>query len=595
MSNALASSASRSSLPVRPQPFPLEAAHGYLSRVAVANGFQNHRQLSHALAAHGEPADLLGLSEKAWSRLLGPLPKGWGKVGNLGGLDVSGYTQALRWCGACLDESRYFRGVWSIKLYCVCPRHHAFLRDRCPTCGCPQRYPENASWRCTCGSRLDADDDVIVPPPTLVRLTSALEAAVLGQPPLDDLPSLAPAAWWRLIRFLGAFAGTERPAKPGKTAITHHLDRACRLVTFVAYLVDQWPNRFHELLTAIQQSASHTFSVRRTFDPMYRILYVHLREPEFQFLRDAFESYLKLHWWGLLCRRNRALSLSTIATHPRRTVSEAAKQFGVCPSRLTRAVQLELIPHSTAMLPSGRRQISISEQDAPRVVSLGDSLTLREAAIRLHVAESRVRELIAANVIRALYSRPECKAAAWPLSSFDVDALEQISGTRLDGRPTIPIFRVLKCWRLRGGEFAGLVVAIKAHEVRAVGVEPVPLGKLVLSADAVRRWLSQYRSTRCDDMSIEEAAKCLRVKQQVAYDLANSGLLKTLKAGRYRRVARSAVTAFLEDYVSLSELSSRFGQSPRQFLKSASEMPVTGPLIDGTRQYFFRRAEVALR
>jgi hypothetical protein len=79
------------------------------------------------------------------------------------------------------------------------------------------------------------------------------------------------------------------------------------LVAGAARLLQDWPENLHRLMRVLQPSAPQSFSVRRTFAPLYRVLYDDLSDSCYQFLRDAFEGYLHQHWWGLVCRRNKCM------------------------------------------------------------------------------------------------------------------------------------------------------------------------------------------------------------------------------------------------------------------------------------------------
>ena len=97
------------------------------------------------------------------------------------------------------------------------------------------------------------------------------------------------------------------------------------------------------------------------------------------------------------------------------------------------------------------------------------------------------------------------------------------------------------------------------------------------------------------DLSIPEAAILLRLKQEVVYGLCNRGLIRTGTGGalRGRRVSREEVERFEKEFFVPSR---RFpdrqeaGRALRRLL-GAGVRPLTGPTVDGGRQYVFRRLD----
>lgn len=86
------------------------------------------------------------------------------------------------------------------------------------------------------------------------------------------------------------------------------------------------------------------------------------------------------------------------------------------------------------------------------------------------------------------------------------------------------------------------------------------------------------------------------LKEQVVYELIERDLLgaKRTRGGRgwLNRIDPGELQAFRETYVSLATLAKATGKAPRALLKALQVAPVTGPAVDGARQYFFRRTDL---
>jgi hypothetical protein len=377
----------------------------------------------------------------------------------------------------------------------------------------------------------------------------------------------------------------------------HRLNVARDLVAGAANLLANWPANLHAKIAALQSNAPTSPSVRRTFDPLYRVLYDALKEPEFQFLRDAFENYLHIHWWGLVCRRNRRMQPETVEGHPRLSLPQMAKAASVPPSVVRHMVQAELVPSSSAALFSGRHARSIHVSELPGIRSAADgALSLEETARVLSLPKRRVRELILGGLLIPLVSRQlNSGAAAWLIPKGEVDRLHVQANQLPDGSKGVTVRDVLKYWRLREHEGTALVAAVVDGHLPTEGESQgtVPIGAAVLSAAKAREWKIKHRTAARQDFSVDATAKVLGIKQQVAYDLVRSGLLCSSPVGALgHRISAADIERFQTTYVSLASLAGEGRRSPRALLVELSATPVCGPAIDGARQYFYRRSEV---
>ncbi|RST46977.1 TniQ family protein [Variovorax sp. DXTD-1] len=590
---------------VRPRPYVGESLAGFVLRVAQRNGYTTESQLLTSLQRRRQPAfeelcDRLSLSDTERSRLFGTLPRRWDADIMGVGLSARDFNhESVRWCPRCLDEKGFLDGRWDLKLVCACVYHSIWLRESCGRCG---RRPTRATvitGHCECGSPL-ADGPGSPAPPQVVDLTHALGGSPEGMRLTAGAPPANASVANLLVRYLGQFSPQARPSRPGQISGLDRLAVASALVSGTAALLKDWPTGFHSLLSAMQSTVAQSPSLRRSFSPLYQVLYVDLSDPWFQFMRDAFEDYLREHWWGLVCKRNRLLPRQAVEAHPRLTTRQAADTSGLTPAVIRHLVQAELLPSAVALLPSGRRARTIGSEDLEHAtIAAAGGLNLGQASERLGLPEGRLRELVAANVVVPLIAKSgRQRQAAWVFSKAEVERLTLTpNGT---SSVTVITFRqILRYWHLRPPEPAALAKAVLAGDlpVKGDGCTRVGLGNVLLSPLAVRDWLDSRRSTTEATVSINTAAKTLGVKQQVAYALTRTGLLRATVAhdGNHRVVARTEIDRFRKAFVSLAELAKHSGHLPRAILKALDATPVCGPSIDGSRQYFYRRADIHFR
>lgn len=585
---------------VRPKPFCDEAGWGYLLRVASANGFDGLRALRGVLVGNrdGDTTRALcvgaRLPRTALGILIGPYPSYWRANAHLLSLDSRDFNHTrMRWCPLCLKQEAYLRGVWSLKLVCTCHSHGVWLEDSCPECRTPQYLDRADLCRCACGARL-GHAPARMAPAEVLRLNKTMTSELLKQNQDMASPLLDGRAWHRLIRYLGQFDENSEPQRPGQISDLHELAVAQKLVTITADLLAHWPENFKRLLANIQDRQKPSASIRRTFGRLYFVLYSHLADEQFQFLRDAFETHLHESWRGFVGKRNRSLKVETVARHPHVTVKKLARQIRMRPALIKHLLHSRHISGLDCELPSGRHVRSIHRGDANKMTLLArGSMTLMEAASLLALPERRLRELVAAELVIPIISRSTSTSAIWLFQRTTLNPFAAIAGTSRNDARAVSLKQILKTWRLRDGEFVALVKAIMGKELVPVMHSAAPIGELVLDANAVRAWLNAQRVIVKSWLSVDHAARLLAVKQQVAYGLVAKGLLRsTAEDAKNRRISMADVQVFRDTYVSLAEVARRRSTSPKCLLQTLKSSPVCGPSVDGSRQYFFRRADL---
>ncbi len=581
-------------LPLRPRPMPGEAPLAFVTRVAHLNGFGSRRQLVVRLERERDATPfealsrLLSLADEERGHLFGVLPKRWGGLPPPHGLAVSDFNQTTkRWCPQCLAEGGVHLGRWTLKLICVCTTHGTRLRTTCARCGQEQRWQGLSLAACACGASI-ATGATQTASAGLVELTRSM---IDGARPPDfgpGWPSLSLAAWHRLIRFLGRFPSESKPRRPGQISNLHRLAVASPLIDGATKLLSDWPRQFERLLHALRGPVPSTLSIEKAFSPLYQVLYRDLAEAEFQFLRDAFEAYLHEHWWGMVSGRHRRMR--PVGDRGRRlTVPQAASAAEVPESVVRHMIQADLLPAVAVRSKGGREFITLDEADAKRVaVAAQDGRSLQEASRDLDLPEVRVRQFIEAGLINPVVSRRTTGAARWLIATSELQ-LWRVPSSH-DG---VAIRHVLRYWHLADDERIALVRAMLAGALlpQEYAGDRVPIGSAKLDSALIRGWLRKQRSGTTS-MTIDCAAKRLGIKQQVGYDLVRRGLLQATAATTGNLVQPESLQRFTATFISLAELARRFATSPKSMLQRLDAMPVTGPSIDGCRQYFYRRGDL---
>lgn len=572
----------------RPRPVQGELLDGYLYRALRAN---EHKSLHGLIDGRSDSIDVkreflirhLRLSTEEWERLIDP---GYA-ISQIKGDRKLFLTPHIRWCPQCVEKPPILPGRWLYRTTVVCTQHRAFMRDECPHCHALQKIQRFTGTCYTCGTSLSklADDDVSEP---LIQLQSQLDDALTNGQPNPFLFKLRYHQAAKLVHYLGVLACSGHRGGIQERASSRRVQSDCMLMDAASTIVKNWPDSFVTLL-ALKQADPTTNSVRNDFGNLYSVLYRSLKEEEFQFLRDSFEGYVNSHWTGILTKKNRFFSEHTRHSHPRMTIKKAARLMETTPALLRRkSAELQ---GSEIMFQSGRRLRTIGTTQSSRL----KGTTLMQAARILHLPERRVRMMLTAGVLQAEISPVIFSAAAWFISEERLQALF----FRPTGQPKevgVSLYRVCRYGRLSETEFIELVRVLISQGLDVVNAskDPIPLGLAEVRRTDLRRWLLTLRARKGSSVSVDEAAKALGVKQQVAYQLVHSGLLRSYRAPDHAdlRVRDVDLKAFWQEYVSLAELARNNKTSPRALLTRMLCSPATGPTVDGGRQYFYRIADL---
>lgn len=596
-------------LPIRPRPFSGESSQAFLVRVSVANGYSRPRTLWNKLTNHGLAGmsllrAALRLPRHRVSTLTGPFPT-YTRItcSSPQQLRVEDFNHHyLRWCPKCLQDEAYLRGDWTLKLSSVCVKHKIVLVDRCPQCFELQdmRYASVACQHCSAelGDAIasPADPELIAIQAQLMDSQSDCRDAKLSEMTFEQVASL--------IKHVGQFRSGFPKRRSGQIAGLHRLEITLKLMSRAAHLLSNWPHNFYQSLTEARTSSISSASLKRTYGQLYRAIYIDLREPCFQFLRDAFDNYVRTDWPNLVAKRNRRLSAKTIAYQARKPLRILTRDSGVSKTSIKHLADNGLVVGSAVRHASGRITWAFSADAARQAREISaDSINLVDAAKMLAIPKWRVRELIEFGLIKAWIRADTTNASAWSLHKSDVTSLCELGRSRRTSisecAVRVSLKQVMQTWRLRSGEFGAILKACRSAEFPCIRSceKGSGVGDLLFDDNELHAWLDAYRHYREETFSVDQAAEMLGVKQQVAYDLVRAGLLQVMrstdKAVRGVRVTKPFVTEFRRNFVSLSELAKVCGTRSKTLLGQISATPVIGPDVDGARQYFFRRSDVA--
>lgn len=613
-----------------PRPHSDESIHGYVLRVAAANGYD-------------QPAWLLALTETSASFAIKPTDLApLARLMDVPAEDLEakcywpvGMTRTRRYrnfrgatvpdlminrlrprvCPQCLSEEGYVRALWDLAPVACCPIHGVQLVDRCGNCGALIKRNRMKVSEChRCQSSL-LEIPVIAAPKNAVALTAmiARKAGFELTPPQGleggptDLEKLDLGVFLRVIAFLGSSKKGTRQGEGLWLLARLTIPEMVEITSNAAQVLENWPQNYFVVLDEIRNRSETRASgagLEREFGGFYLALANSLRRQGAKFLWDAFEEYVATQWdGGFVSAKNTRIRPSRRKSERYVTRAQAARRLGTRPERIDRLVGAGLLRGTRRR--QLKRTLLLVETDSIEEFrnSRGNHISLKNVCARLGLSKTAVLKLVRKRLLSPI--RPH-KGATTVYEAKNVDELlnavlkPSVAIQPIKGRH-VPMARAMRRLTLVGLDAGDLVQAILSGRLPVAGRDESQTGLaqcLFRPADVTS--LVQDRSEKPNDiLTIPEAAITLGLKQQCMYDLVKAGLLETslvrVRNRVVRTVSKDTVDRFKRTYIRGSDLAVRERTSPKEVVKRFRErgvMPVTGPCIDGRRQYFFLRKAV---
>lgn len=484
-----------------------------------------------------------------------------------------------RVCANCLAaEDPYWKSCWLFSDSPWCQRHLRWLADNCPRCGQPFRWKSVRLLECKCGLDLRAI--------TQASLSESMQRCIQ-----DDHASP------KVLMWLGAFSIYGPAGKPLKKASSKQVDATRNLLERGAEIATNWPSGFMAQLErwrlnkqsdGVAQLTTHAFPgfarmLKRIGDPVWR---ERIERVLHDYVRETQRTETPLI--------QRASLSNPVLTSQTRAAADLGVRLETIQSAMSRGKVTCLATRHT---PGGRVRRVFNEKDIQSLsFAISDPIGLKPAARLLGLNVRRIRDL-------AFSGRIEIKADR--VSRRDVEALSAaiLDVAEIQDLP-LPMQPIRYCFRrwIHSSLTTSFLDGLVNRELRCVrSADCSTLGDVMVAEESVIQWLALRKTLEHETYTVVAAASVMNEKQQVVYDLLDSGLLEgqTRKVnGRLSRtVTCDAINRFQRDYVSLAALATQYGISSRYAYKwshAQGVSAVTGPDVDGRRKYFVRTRDIHL-
>jgi hypothetical protein len=521
-------------------------------------------------------------------------------------------TDRPKYCPACLREGNYFRWIWDYAPVTACPIHKCLLYDECPSCLIRLTWRRSQLGLCNCGYEFKTAPLIHIRNEGMFLVNQIY--ALCGMPmsseedksdnPLYslDLPYLLNVVFFMAGQIHGIVD------IKGKTAAT-----SFRNIHLHYYLMDgfsvfeNWPTRFFRFLEELRirnNGNGESTGIRQDFGSFNRNLLNHFHDSEFDFMKTVYGIYLSQQWdGGYLNQKHKILSKQPICHKKYVTKQHAQEILHVKEKELKRLLETGRMIGITRKMKS--RTMYLLEYNSVQAYVKNSKecyVDLPETVMILGIGHEAVAKLAKTGLLGSNYG----KGNSWRFQRIAVEDLlrrieEKIKKYDGDAQEILDMRTVLR-------KLTGSKLCIINYVQGILAGDLVPCGRgtkkglagLLHTKRNITEYLgSKLRHERRNLYSLTEVAPMMGLKEEVAYFLAKKGLFsiaaETNGTQRNKFVTIEAIDSFNATYTTLTELAKKNYTSPKCLVRILIRYgiePVSGPTIDGGRQYIFKKEDL---
>ncbi|TPG70261.1 MerR family transcriptional regulator [Brevibacillus laterosporus] len=522
------------------------------------------------------------------------------------------FSRKIKVCPCCLQENQYFRKVWELVSVTTCPKHEVFLIDRCPECKDFLKRNRSSVSKCHCGYDL-CDSSVVKVSKKNLRLTKLIHT-LLGQQyhDLSVYTVLYSLNIWQLhkILLLIMFEIDGLPIHRQKVEIDQFsLEDNHKNFMFAFEVFNDWPKNFHEFLDNISPKQNWTklrqVGVIKEYGAFFHNIYDNFLEQEYDFLRKSFEHYLKNNWTrGHI---NRLPMFKNDIEKKYLSMNEVCTNYGISDKNIKVLVEEKLVEGTI----TNRGKTTIVLVDAQSMenykLRLENTLTLEKTVHYLGISEKTVRELIKESLFTAFRGPGIDGYKKWHIEKNSIEELfnkinmkvkEERIGSEIK---TVNFYTIVRNPHYPCKFISFLKMILNGEIVPCKLNEQAGFAKYDFDERDVLRVLNSEikRKKEMKKLSISDVSNLLGVKREIISYWINKGLLtiEKPKKGKRASIDIEIVNDFRGKYITLKELIEGLNWNlikMNNYLKAKGILPVSGPTIDGGKQYLYYRNEVEL-
>lgn len=625
-----------------PRPYPDESLKGLLVRATEENGYHTSSLLLYlanvGLDAKGKRILYREMGLKNLSKMLNIdiptlqdmaclsgikeiLPQAY----NMFGHKIHKYSVRAgnpKTCPGCLRESNYIRKIWDLAAFTCCPKHKTLLIEKCPKCGLKISWKRDKVSVCECGQDWKKVDlpEVSEAETILSRLILKVcglwesdEAAVErkdGENPAGNplstvgLSELLCAAYFIAGQQHGVVDATGK-----QYAVKLPQEELHDVLTKAVAVFEKWPDNFFKFLDECKgknYTGERHSGLYKDFGKLYDPLFIRKGNPLPDFMREAFKKYITTVWDGGYAGWCGSLSDEELKKKTYMTRYEVTKYLQVSLMTVNRLYKKSYL--DGLYLPWVNRSRIMIEADSVRELKerWDKSITAAEAGDMLGIGRRAVVSLVKSTCLAAIQGPIVTGQIEWKFETPEVEKLLQcVLGKIPEGKTETPTGGVsfhksiqkLSKLSLDVGAFVKMILDGKITP-RANG-DGTGLSSLLFNAFEIKQFsMAEAVERRSGKRTMQEAVKLLHTGYDIIIFLIERGFLAAERTGSSRSswaIPQEEINRFKNTYCTVGRIARALGTSSREIswrLMDNGIMPVTGPKVDGGKNYFFKKADL---
>lgn len=586
---------------VTPSPMPYESWLGYLLRVSVENGLRSPKDLlMHAKVARKD------FKNPPLSTIATLTNKSIDQLSHVATVDPEGREQLARHplsrhyldnhnhkvCPHCIEERKYIDARWDLYHYTVCDVHQMWLEDTCRNCRQKFDWMRPNLKECNCKAVIVRTRFYQVPQ-HLLEITKSISALFEGKTlsnlesklglPLHYLSNMSLQTILGITHSLGArnhqMKKRSRPNMKNPDAIDIG-DGAGKVFA-------NWPNNFFTFLEwdGGLSPFNETNVVKRNSVLFYAFFKMNYPWSEVEFLFKHFALYAKLKGFTFeLDAKDEIPSilqrLNSISKY------ELAEELGLDLHTLKGDF---LIPHIESVAP-----IYKARDNGKSLPLSRDRNTNTEIAQRLGFPLMVINSIMSDELPNALHKDANFRKGP----NFDTEAFQQhlnkiaITYYKKDTE-LVPLKKVMRSRSISGR--LNLLKSIVSKEIWSYKVN-VNDNEIFLDSKDVQNFVKSTEALHHDSIDLKTAATYLECDVAILSQIISNGLIEFVEYRNTRRVRRSDLEKFNENYILLSSVAKllhRSSASIRKYCHNKGIHLVASPMKRLYSPLIIRRKDLA--
>lgn len=514
-------------------------------------------------------------------------------------------------CPECLAQESYHRQIWDIASYTTCAEHGIPLIDRCPECNKRITWTREEINFCACGFDFTKVVSPELPQGDRKVFEHINSLVYQGYYSSGQLQHLSIGSLLRLIDFMAAQLAGQCDTR-GLFLSQKSLSVRNKCVIEAYKIFDDWPNNFIQFLGNVKNKEKvgsrycRTTGLVKDFGTFYIPLYQSFTEPEFEFIQQEFQEYLK-KWDGGYVRKGDLPYSEDVREDMQFTgINEASRILQVAPKRIIRFLEAGYLTGSVVEQ-GGTTLYRIDNESIKKFKELFKSaLSRTDVAQILGIGGMSVIELAKAGLIK-LFMGKTVHEDDYKWLFLPGDVQEFIDRIRLSvkaddsGSSSISFQEAMDKLNAVQYSYADVISSIFVGKiVPCAAGESGRLLDLKFAEDHINELMNcKFNDIKGDSLSLDEAAQELRVKQKSMRIWLRRGLLKgtppKANGQRWWSISREAIEEFKSDYVIIAPIARHHKLSPGKLVRVLTEAgvnAVSGPAIDKCLQYIYLKSDI---